>query len=279
MLTPGAGKSESFRDCDGCPEMVVAPAGTFTIGSAAEEIGHRPEEGPQRTVRILRPFAVGKHEVTRAQFEVFMKESGYEPGISCQVYVPASKRWERAEGKTFREPGFPQTDQDPVVCVSWNDAQAYASWLSNKTGKRYRLLSEAEWEYVARAGSTGPYWWGPSASHNEANFGRDPCCGPLKEGRDQWDHTSPVGRFPANPFGLYDVLGNVWEWVEDCWNGNYEGMPTDGSARTGGDCTRRIFRGGSIYSDPSNLRAAYRSRNAPTIRPPNFGMRIARTLD
>ncbi|MEM8920512.1 MAG: formylglycine-generating enzyme family protein, partial [Pseudomonadota bacterium] len=166
----------------------------------------------------------------------------------------------------------------PVINVDWNDAQAYVRWLSRKTGKTYRLLSEAEWEYSARAGTTTAYWWGDRASHDYANYGKDQCCSGLASGRDEWVNTAPVGRFPANAFGLYDMHGNVWEWTQDCWNGSYSGAPTNGSAWISGDCSRRVLRGGSWYLYPRLLRSASRFRSTTSVPSYVVGFRVARTL-
>ena len=208
-----------FRDCPECPEMVVVPAGSFTMGSPSSEKGRYDGEGPQHRVTIPEPFAVGKYEVTFAEWDACVAAGG------CY-------------GHRLYDPGWGR-GQRPVIVVSWEDAKAYVGWLSRKTGERYRLLSEAEWEYAARAGTRTRYHWGHSIGRNQANCDG---CG------SRWDDekTAPVGSFPANGFGLHDVHGNVWEWVEDCWHGSYAGAPTDGRAwATGGDCERRVLRGGS----------------------------------
>ena len=159
-----------------------------------------------------------------------------------------------------------------------DDAQAYTAWLSRKTGKRYRLLSEAEWEYAARAGTTTANWWGNVESHEHSNYGKDDCCAGLATGRDQWVTTSPVGSFPANAFGLYDMLGNVWQWTGDCQNANYNGAPANGSAWGSGDCGQRVLRGGSWTDGPRYLRSSDRVWNNSSDRDSNDGFRVARTL-
>ena len=258
-LPPG----RSFRDCPDCPEMVVVPAGSFTMGSLANEEVRSDAEGPQRKVTIARPFAVGKFEVTFAEWDACVAAG------RCK-HNPGDQGWGR--GKR------------PVIDVSWDDiTKEYLPWLSRKTGKTYRLLTEAEWEYAARGvtSASAPskrYWWGDQASHEYANYGKDQCCDGLKEGRYQWVNTAPVGQFPANPFGLHDMHGNVWEWVQDCWNGSYTGAPSEGSAWTTGDCGRRVLRGGSWYVDPQNLRSASRDRFSPVFRLYGFGFRVGRTL-
>ena len=204
-----------FRDCVQCPEMVVVPAGSFVMGSPSSEAGRNDDEGPQRRVTIGSAFAVGKHEVTRGEYGRFVSETGHSSGDSCWVF---DGKWKERSGYSWKDPGFDQSNDHPVACVSWNDAKRYVRWLSGKTGERYRLLSEAEWEYAARAGTTGPYHTGGTISAGQANYGRNN------------DGTVPVGRYGSNGFGLHDMHGNVWEWVEDCWSG---------------DCGKRVLRGGS----------------------------------
>jgi len=257
---PAKGKrpGESFRDCPDCPEMVIVPAGSFTMGKTADEPGRGADEGPQRKVTIAQAFAVGKFEVTFAEWDACVKGGG------CFEYEPPDQGWGRG--------------RQPVINVGWTDAQAYVKWLNNTTGRSYRLLSEAEWEYAARAGTATAYPWGATASHEFANYGKDGCCGGLAQGRDRWVNTAPVGSFPANRFGLHDMHGNVFEWTEDCWNESYAGAPSDGSVWRSGDCSRRVLRGGSWGSIPQVLRSADRNRYNPTDRNSNIGFRVARTL-
>ena len=283
---PQAG--ERFRDCDEawCPEMVVVPAGSFMMGSPASEEARDDDEGPRHRVRIAKPLAVGVYEVTRRQFAAFVGATDHDAGNRCQAYEGGS--WEWLEGLSWRNPGFDQTDAHPVVCVRWEDAQAYVDWLGEKTGEAYRLLSESEWEYVARAGTQTSRYWGESVS-GQCRHGNG-ADGSLKRHYSDWEwatvgcddgevHTAPVGQFKANRFGLHDVHGNVWEWVEDCWNGSYAGAPTDGSAWRSGDCSQRVLRGGSWYSYPGFLRAAVRNGVVTGVRSGFIGFRIARTLD
>ena len=254
---------KSFTDCSGCPEMVVVPSGYFTMGSPFLEPDRSDGEGPRRTVRIGYKFAVGKYEVTWAQWEACVAEGG------CNGSGPVGEGDDEGWGKGSR----------PVINVSWHDAKAYAAWLTRKTGHSYRLLSEAEWEYAARAGTTTAYPWGRTASHEYANYGKDGCCGGLASGRDRWVNTSPVGSFGANAFGLYDMHGNVWEWVEDCIKFGYSHAPSNGSAFV--NCSsdsHRVYRGGSLYNNPGDLRSANRGGNTPTIRNGAIGFRLARTL-
>ena len=241
---------DTFRDCATCPEMVVVPSGSFMMGSPASEPDRKDREGPQHRVTISKPIVVGKYEVTRGQFAVFIDASGYDAG----------SYW---HDRRF------QTDTHPAVCVSWHDAKAYIEWLSTKTGQNYRLLSEAEWEYVARARTTTAYHFGATISPSQANYHARGIGG-----------TTEVGSYPANAFGLHDVHGNVWEWVEDYWHSNYNGAPSDGSAWTSNydDDEYRMLRGGYWDNYPGYLRSAGRVRFLAGNRGSAFGFRIARTL-
>jgi formylglycine-generating enzyme required for sulfatase activity len=258
-ITPGSG--QSFRDrlasgepCPMCPEMVVVPAGTFTMGSPEKEEGHSNGVGgeAQVPVTITRPFAVGKFAVTFDHWVACVADGG------CSGYRPADMGWGRGNR--------------PVINVSWYAAKAYAAWLSRKTGKTYRLLSEAEREYVTRAGTMTPFWWGSSITPKQANYAG----GAKGEYRAK---TAPVDSFEANPWGLFNVHGNVWEWTEDCWNDNNQGNPGNGNARTTGDCMRRVLRGGSWSVAPLALRAANRYWNTTDNRIDDIGFRLARTLN
>jgi formylglycine-generating enzyme required for sulfatase activity len=186
-------------------------------------------------------------------------------------------RWVEKSGWSYRNPGFTQGDDHPVACVNWNDAVAYTNWLTARTGKPYRLPSEAEWEYAARAGTTTAFWWGDSIGPDNANYDWSIAYGSGRRGT-MLHGTMPVKSFNPNPWQLYQVHGNVSEWVEDCWNANYEGAPTDGSARLSGTCGRRILRGGSWGYDPKEIRSAYREGVTQSYRNFNFGFRVARTL-
>ncbi len=236
---------EAFRDCPECPEMVVIPAGSFMMGSPAKEPGRFDNEGPQHRVIIPRAFALGRYEVTFAEWDACVQAGG------CGRR-PGDYGWSRGNR--------------PVINVSWDDAREYVRWLSRKTGQAYRLPSEAEWEYAARAGTTMAFHFGIDINPKQANYGGN-------EGK-----TVAVGSFSANAFGLHDVHGNVREWVEDCWSGSYEGAPLDGSAWTAGDCRRRVLRGGSWNNNPRNLRAANRNKYSTGNQNYNDGFRIARTL-
>ena len=239
---------ERFRDCPDCPQMVVVPAGRFRMGCVSGQ-GCLAVEKPVRQVRIRRPFALSVHEVTFAEWDACVSAGG------CGGYRPDDVGLGR--------------ENRPVMSVSWNDTRSYVSWLSRRTGERYRLPSESEWEYAARGGSTSKYSWGNEIGSNRANC-ENYLCG------DQWEYTAPVGSFAPNAFGLHDMHGNVWEWVEDCWNYNYARAPKDGGARLSGDCAQRVLRGGSWGDDPGYLRAAYRIGH--TASSLGGGFRVARTL-
>ena len=283
---PGA----TFRDCAQCPEMVVVPSGSYEMGSPAFEKGRYDSEGPVHRVTIAEPFAVGVYEMTRGEFERFAQETGYLSGggDGCWFWRAESDgKFEKDSDRNWRAPGYAQTDQHPVVCVSWRDAQVYVKWLSRKTGESYRLLSEAEWEYVARGGTQTAWYWGAdkTAQCRHANgFDRSaeqryPNKWKTAKCDDGAVHTSEVGKYKANGFGLHDVSGNVREWVEDCWNENYAGAPTDGSAWTSGNCKKRVLHGGSWSLNPRLLRSAYRDGDFTGIRINDYGFRVARTLD
>ena len=259
------------------------------MGSRPNEAQRQIDEGPQHPVRIPRAFAVGKFEVTRGEYAEFERASGTHEDTGC--YHRTGFEPEMDSARNFQSPGYPQTDSHPVVCVSWKDAQAYVSWLSSKTGETYRLLSEAEWEYVARAGTTTARYWGTSeddgcAFANGADLtGETDLAGwSIANCRDGHTYSAAAGSFEPNAFGLHDLLGNVAEWVGDCWNDSYSGAPADGTAWMSGDCSRPILRGASWHDDPRFLRSANRygfdagGPNSKNIRYYNFGFRVAKTL-
>ncbi|MFO1183519.1 MAG: SUMF1/EgtB/PvdO family nonheme iron enzyme [Bauldia sp.] len=274
---------DTFRDCDNCPEMTVLPAGTFTMGSAAGEPGREDDEGPARSIAIPAAFAVGKLAISRGEFATFVSESGYAAGTSCNVYDGTN--WKITSGKSFRDPGYPQTDAHPAVCVSWDDAKAYVAWLARKTGKPYRLLTEAEREYAERGGTSTAYWFGDASRACSFANGPDATGKERFSGwkdtfacRDGYVFTAPGGSFQPNPFGLYDIAGNVYEWTEDCYHDTYNGAPRDASAWVGSNCTRRVIRGGSWFGADKGLRSAFRNLTDPTHRDSNYGFRIARDI-
>lgn len=226
-MTPGI----TFRDCPDCLEMVVVPAGRFLMGTPETDPFNYEQERPVHRVTIARPFAVGVYEVTRGEYGRFVSETGRPIGNSCWTYEAGD--WETRSNRVWSNPGFSQTDNHPVACVYWLDAKAFVAWLSRKTGQEYRLLSESEWEYMARAGTTTPWHWGSldQAQCLYANVGDSTSeLSPNYPCFDGYARTAPVGSFLPNDWGLYDVAGNVWEWVEDCHNYDYEGAPVDGSA-------------------------------------------------
>ena len=280
-----------FRDCDACPEMVVVPAGSYMMGSPSGEEGRLDSEGPRHRVTIAEPFAVGVHEVTRGEFARFAAATNRSRDDSC--WTDEEGKWAGRNGRHWRSPGFEQTDRHPVVCVSWDDARAYARWLSRETGERYRLLSESEWEYVARGGTRTARYWGESESGqcrhaNAADFTAKRYGLDMTQYVPDWTivscddgyyHTAPAGTFARNNFGLHDVLGNAWEWVQDCWHDGYGGAPSDSRAwESGGDCDGRVPRGGSWLNSPRNLRSAFRFRFPSGTRSNYIGFRVARTL-
>ena len=260
LLLPGHAVSESgsdpsnrpgavIRDCDACPELVVVPAGTFRMGDLTG--GGDVDEGPVRTVNIARAFAIAMYETTFAQWDACAAAGACRQGVS--------------------DIGFGRGDR-PVMLVAWEDAQAYAGWLSEMTGKRFRLPSEAEWEYAARAGSEARYPWGDDVGRGNANCDE---CG------SRWDdeRTAPVGSLPANAFGIHDMVGNLYEWVQDCGQYSYEGAPSDGSAvEPDAACRQRMMRGGSWLSLPRASRPANRVRNPDGFSDINVGFRVARDL-
>lgn len=299
-VAAGIRPGKTFRDCAECPKMVVVPAGDFTMGSPASEQGRYDEEGPQRRVHI-RQFAAGKFHVTRGQWAAFVSATKRGTSGGCAWSgLPGGSPDEPNASASWRNLGFAQDDSHPVVCVTWNDAQDYVRWLSARSGRHYRLLTEAEWEYTARAGTTAPYPWGSSVSHEHANYGSDVCCSGLASGRDQWVNTSPVGSFPPNAFGLHDMHGNVMQWVQDCFASSYAGLPTNGSAyeamitlnlsgellwMTGTmSCSYRMARGGDWGNPPAMIRSAARNFAPPpgatleNYRSAGAGFRVARAL-
>jgi formylglycine-generating enzyme required for sulfatase activity/class 3 adenylate cyclase len=278
-----------FHDCEGCPEMIVIPAGSFTMGmphSEADRYGVLPAQAltslPLHEVRFARPFAIGKFPVTRREYGKFVEETGYKSGAGCSALPLDGVVWRFDLSRSWREPGFDQAGDHPVVCVNWNDAHAYARWLSEKTGQRYRLPSEAEWEYAARAGSTTGRYFADDAICEFANV-RDRSAkqiysaGQFFDCDDGFVHTSPVGTFPPNGFGLHDVLGNVWQWVEDCWTPSYAGAPADGSPVQSSPCSQRVRRGASWSTiDRGDYTFGFRAVAPPEWRFDVFGFRVAR---
>ncbi len=275
-----------FRDCDLCPEMVVIPGGSFLMGSPDNERGRYDSEGPQHDVS-LPSFAIGRYEVTRGEFAHFVAETNHAAG-PCVYWNVGFGDIRRGYDLDLHNPSHKQkqTDKHPVTCVSWDDAQAYVDWLRRTTGKGYRLPSEAEWEYAARAGTRSRYVWGDDASLacNHANghdktskqsnaFNWEPlACS------DGYAAAAPVGSLEANEFALFDMAGNLWEWVEDHYHRTYESAPTDGSAWLSPSHAARVLRGGSWENEPRDLRSARRIWSRPASRLNSNGFRVAMTL-
>ena len=237
---------DTFRDCLNCPEMVVLPAGAFVMGTD----GRHKYERPAHRVTLDRAFALGKFEITFEEWGACFDDGG------CGR-MPDDHKWGR--------------ERRPVINITWNDAKTYVEWLSAKTGKTYRLPTDAEWEYAARAGTTTEFFWGDEVGKNLANC-RD--CG------SEWSKkgSAPVGSFAPNSFGLHDMHGNIWEWIEDCWTPTHEGAPADGRARLDGDCRSRVMRSGSWYYFSKNARSAWRFKNDARIKSYGIGMRVVRDL-
>jgi formylglycine-generating enzyme required for sulfatase activity len=277
----------AFKDCESCPEMIVAPAGTFLMGSPQSEVGRLEFEGPVHQVAFAGKFAVSRHAVTRDEFEAFVAATGHRVGQSCHAQTVGG--WADKPGHSFLSPpDFSQDGRHPAVCVSWNDANAYVRWLSEQTNKPFRLLTEAEREYIARAGTATPYWWGPEATPAQANFDTKPRPRPGITAAPHWEQKAGLGVATGgtrsvdaglpNPWGFVHVHGNVAEWVQDCWNADYEGAPADGSAQLDGDCSQRTVRGGAWSSWPEDIRAAYREMAVQDERYYSVGFRVARDL-
>jgi formylglycine-generating enzyme required for sulfatase activity len=272
-IQPGAG--ERFKDCRDCPEMVVVPAGQFTMGSPPDEPERQGDREDPVRVTIAKPFAIGAFAVTRGEFAAFVAATGYEVDERCWFWTGST--WEERADRSWRAPGFAQDDRHPVTCVDLKTAKAYVAWLSEKTGKNYRLPSETEREYATRAGTTTPFSWGTTISTDQANY--NGTTGYAQGPTGVWRQaTVRVDSFEPNPWGLYNVHGNVWDWTDDCWNERNAGNPGDGSARTTGDCTWRVARGGAWNYGPDNLRSAYRYWNLPDNRSGVQGMRVVREL-
>ncbi len=264
-----------IKDCPVCPELVVIPPGAFVMGSPPSETGRDNDEGPAHQVNIARPFALGKYEVTFDEWDACVAER------AC---------------KEVKDEGWGR-GRRPVINLDWEQALGYTEWLSQKTGKRYRLPSEAEWEYAARAGSEKARFWGTTTDracqfanvydqsgekeHHWQSEGRKWSDGTrvtIFDCDDGYPNTAPVGSFQPNGFGLYDILGNVWEWTEDCSNSSYAGAPVDGSPWRTGDCGKRVDRGGGWNYSPQFVRSAFRFRGTASNRYGDLGFRVARTL-
>jgi formylglycine-generating enzyme required for sulfatase activity/predicted Ser/Thr protein kinase len=275
----GPARGEVFRDCPTCPLMKALPPGKFSQGAAADDEG-MPFERPQHPVVIGHGLGIGVYEVTVGEFREFADATGHR-STGCQTYDGA---WSEQPAASWQNTGYQQTAMHPVACVSWRDARAYADWLSVKTGQRYRLPSESEWEYAARGGATGSRLWADSgAACANANVA-DASAAQRYPGwkvascSDGFVYTAPVGSFKPNAFGLYDMLGNVAEWVEDCWHDDYAGAPADGSAWLGEPCGERGVRGGSWFTAPARVSLSARNRFDDSYRSNSVGFRLVREM-
>jgi formylglycine-generating enzyme required for sulfatase activity len=255
-LPPG----KVFKDCVDCPEMVVIPADSFDIGSSGSD---QKDETPGRRITIEQPFAMGRFEITRGQFAAFVSATGYDAGNRCLMLDDG--QWEESAGNNWRNPGYPQDDSHPVVCVNWADAQAYVKWLSQQTGRHYQLPAETQWEYACRAGARNEYC-GSDAADSVAWYDQD-----------SGKASHPVGTKQANVLGLFDMSGNVSEWMQDTYHDHYDGIPGDGSAWID-DGAKRVLRGGSWLYSRTDVRAAFRSVSDPAYRYFDTGFRVVRMI-
>jgi formylglycine-generating enzyme len=272
-------------ECADCPEMVIVPAGSFTIGSPGDEAGRGKDEGPQRKISIDRPFAVSRYEITLGEYRTFLRETKHPVRGNCVTDRANPGTWAAEPNATLMDPGFAQGEDHPVVCVSWDDARAYVAWLNARTSGGYRLLTEAEWEYAARAGTTAAYPWGPGVSDGcpfanitDASFSRKYPTNTVATCDDYALNTTRVGSYGPNAFGLYDMIGNAQEWVEDCATDSYDTVPPDGRPNLTGDCARRVVRSSSWGTLPKDNRVANRVRYPRDLLDDSVGIRVAKTL-
>lgn len=282
------------RDCEACPELAVIPPGQFRMGSSpdAPELDPATGESPSVALSFTRPFLMSRREVTVGEFRRYVEATGAEPAAGCRVWLGGG--WVDERDRGWRDPGYPQPphDNDPVVCISWEDARAYADWLSQQSGQRYRLPSEAEWEYAARGGTSFPRYWGEDDSREDVALSlacdhanvydasavetlRLPW--PNARCNDRAPLVAPVGQYRPNAFGMFDIIGNAREWVMDCYTASYLGRPEDARAWTWqGGCERRSVRGGSWASRPRDARAPARGAEPAAHRQSDLGFRVAR---
>ena len=284
-------------DCPACPELALVPPGRFLMGSApdAVEVDAATGETPAVPVSFARPFHVSRREITVAEFRRYVEATGAEPAPGCRVWLGG--QWVIERDRSWRDPGFalPPQDAEPVVCVNWEDARGYADWLSKESGKHYRLPSEAEWEYVARGGTSFPRFWGEHDSHEGAalslacDFANvydssavDAFLFPWPNARcsDRFAALAPVGQYKPNAFGVFDIIGNAREWVMDCYTASYAGRPEDARAWTWqGGCELKGVRGGSWASRPRDARAPARGAEPSALRQSDLGFRVARDYE
>ena len=266
--------------------MVALPPGSFLLGSPETEQGRNSDEGPQTKIE-LRGFAVSRLEITRGQYARFISETGHQ-GKGYRFVLGDTDHWQPDLDADWQNPGFPQEQDHPVVCVSWYDAKAYVAWLNTKvSGSPYRLLSESEWAYAAKAGTTTPYWWGEKEEdfclYTNGGDAEARAIAPSWERSgtcsDGFAYTAPAGHYgEENAFGLLDMVGNVWEWTEDCYRGNLQDQPSNGTPFLEEACPKRVVRGGGWDYGPLYLRTSYRGAWNPEEGFANFGFRIARDL-
>lgn len=274
----------TFKECDDCPEMVAIPKGSFTMGAE----GGEPEryEGPVREVTIAKSFAAGVIPVTYGQYRAFIKDTNYQSGVDC--IIPVDGAYKAVPGLNWEDPGIGRAprDDEPVVCIDWKDAKAYVDWVASKTGQPYRMLSEAEWEYVARAGKMARFTWGDNpedaCKHSNLMDSSAPksvmVAGKPTECSDGFETLAPAGHYPPNDFGVRDMVGNVWSWVQDCYVMPYPAGPLDGSAYESTECPRRSVRGASWATSVSRAHPTFRGRDPEDRLSQLFGLRIARDL-
>lgn len=302
ILCGATAPSPSFKDCQHCPEMVTIPAGSATLGSTPEEraaFGIVPlfgdREGPTYAVNFARPYAIGRTEITRAQYRAFVQATDRPDPAGCGIHEAKGDTWSPQPGYSWHNPGFAQEDNHPAVCISYDDAVAYTAWLSATTGKAYRLPSDAEWEYAARGGTTTPWYWGaaPEKGCSVANLlsaGTVAALGWPKSLADRFvcstgrSFTEPVASYPPNPYGLYDMLGNAFEFAADCNSKDNQDAHADGTARrardAGVDCARHYLKGGAFHTPFWLTRAAVRGAPIPAdLHMFAVGFRVARSID
>lgn len=294
-LAAPAATAATVRDCPTCPELVVVPRGSFMMGSATDGEGTR-DEGPAHRVTLARAFALGRFETTIGQFRRFVDQTGYQVTPGCRVHQPGGAvgskvEWANDPQRSWSSPGFTTLsagDDLPVVCVGRVDALAYTAWLAKITGHSYRLPSESEWEYAARAGTTTAFYWGNNpdnacqyanlydrTAHQSLEFGWS-----YADCEDRFIEVAPVGQYLPNAFGLYDMLGNVWEWTADCFSDHFAAVPADGRPYLPSTpCSAYSVRGGGWMTRPSRNRVTYRGRDPNDARYNYFGFRVARDLN
>ncbi len=292
-----APRAAPATDCAVCPALALVPPGAYTMGTPADaaEVDPSTGESPPVSVSITRPFYIGAREVTVGEFRRFVEDAGYDPPRGCRVWLGG--QWVQDRDRSWRDPGFaqPPADGDPVVCINWVDARAYAEWLARQSGLRYRLPSEAEWEYVARGGTSFPRFWAARDSNEDSpltltcEYANIYDVSAIEAHRLAWPNAAcsdgaagvaAAGSYKPNAFGAYDVIGNVREWLQDCYTASYKGRPQDGRAWTWqGGCEQRSVRGGSWASRPALARAAARAAEATPLRQSDLGFRVARDYE